>query len=77
MLIDVKVVPGSSKNELVKTEKGYRARVTCAPVDGKANEALVVLLSKEFGIPKSDIEIIKGRSNRNKTIRVDVRILQA
>ena len=68
MIIDIKVQPGASKNELIKTETGYRARIQCAPVDGKANEALITLLSKEFGIPKSDIEIIRGKTSRNKTI---------
>ena len=68
MIIDIKVQPGASKNELIKTETGYRARIQCAPVDGKANEALITLLSKEFGIPKSDIEIIRGKTSRNKTV---------
>jgi len=66
--IEVKVVPNSSKNELVKTETGYRARIRCAPVEGRANEALVALLAKELGVPKSDIEIVKGKTSRNKTV---------
>ena len=68
MRIEVKVVPNSSKNELVKTETGYRARIRCAPVEGRANEALVALLAKELGVPKSDIEIVKGKTSRNKTV---------
>ena len=68
MIIEIKVQPGASKNELIKTETGYRARIQCAPVDGKANEALITLLSKKFGIPKSDIEIIRGKTSRNKTV---------
>ena len=60
----------AAKNELVKTDTGYRARVQCAPVDGKANEALIKLLSKEFGVPKSAIKIVKGETGRNKTISI-------
>jgi uncharacterized protein (TIGR00251 family) len=68
MLLQIKVIPNASKTELVKTETGYKARIQCVPVDGKANDALIVLLSKKFGIPKSDIEITKGKASRNKTI---------
>ena len=68
MRIEVKVIPNSSRNELIKTENGYKARIQSAPVDGKANEALIALLSKELGFAKSDIEIVKGKTGRNKTI---------
>jgi len=39
-------------------------------VDGKANDALITLLSKEFGVAKNSIEIIKGKTSRNKTVLV-------
>ena len=66
--IEIKVIPNASRTELIKTETGYRARIQCAPVDGKANEALIKLLSDEFNMPKSDIEIIKGMTSKNKII---------
>jgi uncharacterized protein (TIGR00251 family) len=69
-LLQIKVIPNASKTELIEVETGYKARIQCAPVDGKANDALIVLLSKEFGIPKSDIEIIKGKTSRSKTVLV-------
>ena len=68
MIIQIKVIPNASKTELVKTDSGYMARIQCAPVDGKANAALIELLSKEFKIPKSDVEITKGHTGRNKTV---------
>jgi uncharacterized protein (TIGR00251 family) len=52
----------------VKTDSGYKARIQSVPVDGKANAALIELLSKEFKIPKSGVEIIKGHTGRNKTV---------
>ena len=63
-------MPSASKTELIKTEAGYRARLAAAPVDGKANEALIALLSKEFGVPKSSIEIIKGHTGKNKVVTI-------
>jgi len=70
MLIEIKVIPNASKTEFIKTETGYKVRLQAPPVDGKANEALIELLSKEFGVPKRDIEITKGATSRNKTIRI-------
>jgi uncharacterized protein (TIGR00251 family) len=68
MKIEIKVLPSASKTELLKTETGYRARIACAAVDGKANEALIALLAKEFGVPKSSVEIVRGKTSRNKTV---------
>jgi len=68
MQIQIKVTPNASKTELIKTETCYKARIQCPPVDGKANDALIMLLSKEFGVAKNSIEIIKGKTSRNKTI---------
>ena len=70
MRLEIKVIPGASKNELMKTETGYRAKLQAPPVDGKANDALVLLLSKEFGVPKRDIEIIKGQACRHKIVLI-------
>lgn len=70
MKLEIKVIPNASKTELIQTDEGYKARIKCAPVDGKANEALIELLSKEFGISKSSIQIIKGHTSRNKTVLI-------
>ena len=69
--LEIKVIPNAGKTELIKTETGYRARLAAPPVDGKANEALIALLSKKFGIPKRDIEIAKGAASRNKIIIIN------
>lgn len=68
MKIEIRVIPNAGKTELQKTDGGYKARITASPVDGKANEALIALLAKEFGAAKSDIEIIRGKTSKNKTV---------
>jgi len=68
--LHIKVTPNASKTELIKTEAGYKARIQCSPVDGKANDALIALLSKEFGVAKNSIEIVKGKTSRNKTVLI-------
>lgn len=44
--------------------------VTAAPEKGKANEALIKLLSEYFDIPKGVISIIRGETERNKLIEI-------
>ncbi len=71
MLLKIKVIPRSSKNELIPLEDGtYKLKLTAPPVDGEANEALMQFLSKEFAVPKSSIRIKKGETSRNKTIEI-------
>lgn len=70
-LIRVKVTPRSSKNRITGKEKDvYRVKVTSAPVEGKANEAVIALLAEELGVPKRDIEVVSGKTGRLKTIRI-------
>jgi uncharacterized protein YggU (UPF0235/DUF167 family) len=45
-----------------------RAYVTVAPENGKANKAVIALLSKALGLPKSSFTITHGLKNRDKTV---------
>lgn len=67
-MLEIRVTPNAGKSELIKTEAGIKARLASPPVDGKANDELIRLLSKELKIAKSNIEIIKGETSRNKTV---------
>ena len=48
--------------------------LTAVPGDGRANAELVKLLSKELGVSKSRISIIKGKKNKEKIIRINDKI---
>ncbi len=45
-----------------------KASVTAVPEKGKANSALIKLLSKEWKLAKSHFEVISGETDRNKTL---------
>ncbi|MCP5504234.1 MAG: DUF167 domain-containing protein [Chlamydiales bacterium] len=71
MKISVKVLPKSSKNEIVGWENDVlKVRLTAVPEKGKANEALISLLAKEYGVPKSAITILKGTSSQRKVVEI-------
>lgn len=68
----VHLTPRSSK-EAVGGLYGdaLKIKVKAPPVDGKANEALLKLLSKKIGVPAAKISIASGLTGRTKTIRVE------
>ena len=71
MTFDVRVVPRSSRSEIVGEHDGaLKVRITSPPVDGAANAELVKLLSKRFGVSKSDIEIVAGETSKCKRIKI-------
>jgi len=47
-----------------------KASVTAPPVEGRANDALLGLLAKSWGVPRRDLAIVGGAKSRNKTVHV-------
>jgi uncharacterized protein (TIGR00251 family) len=45
--------------------------VAAAPVDGRANRAVIEELSRFFGIPKGRIRIARGETSRNKQVAIE------
>ena len=68
ILVNIKIVPNSSKNDIVLEEEFVKVKITAQPIEGKANKALVEFLSKKFKIPKTSIEIVKGETTKEKTL---------
>ena len=70
--IEARIIPKSSRNEIVSGEDSMvKIKVTSPPVDGKANKAVVDLLSKQCKVTKKDVQIISGEKSRNKKIRIN------
>ena len=47
-----------------------KASVTAPPVEDRANEALLQLLAKEWGLPRRELAVVGGRRSRNKLVHV-------
>lgn len=69
-LLNVKVHPKSSKKCVKITDEFVEIYVTDPPEKGKANAEVIKLLSKEFNVSKSSIEIIKGETARLKKVLI-------
>jgi uncharacterized protein (TIGR00251 family) len=68
--IELRVQPRARRAALESTGGALKASVTAPPEDGKANDAVVALLSEEWRLPKSVFSVIKGASARSKTLSV-------
>lgn len=67
----VKIVPKSHRSEIVGWENGeLKIRLKAIPEGGKANDALLEFLSDALYIPKTRIEILRGKSNPHKLVRL-------
>lgn len=72
LLITLKIIPNSSRNELIIDENFIKVKLTAQPIENKANKALVEYISKSLKVPKSNIEIVKGNTSKDKTVFISV-----
>ncbi|HWQ03850.1 MAG TPA: DUF167 domain-containing protein [Longilinea sp.] len=70
--ITVRVTARSSKNEIqgILDDGTIKVRITSAPVDGHANETLIRFLADLLDVNTGQIEIIAGKSGRDKLISI-------
>lgn len=72
MKIFVKAKPKSKKDELEKiSENTFVAKVREAPEKGRANQAIIKLLSEYFKTPRQNIRIISGETSKIKIIEIN------
>jgi len=70
--INVRVSPGSPRTAVVGSYRdGWKLRVAAPPESGKANDAVLRLLAKVLSLPVQRVEIVAGRTSRNKIVEVD------
>ena len=70
IIFTLRILPNSSKNEIIKADGAIKVKITAPPVDVKANKALLEFLSKTFKIPKTSFSIVKGETSKDKTLSV-------
>lgn len=69
--LNMKVVPGSSRNQIVGwLGDALKIKVTAPPEKGQANEAVIELLAEALGLSSKDIEIESGHSSPSKIIAI-------
>lgn len=74
MKLYITLKPSAKQDEIVKLEGcRYKVSVKAPAKEGKANKALIKLLSRTFKVPGRDIEILRGIKSRQKTVGIKKR----
>jgi len=68
--LQIKVIPNSSKNEIIFEQNFVKIKLTAPPVENNANKALIEFLAKKLKTAKSNIQIIKGETSKEKTLLI-------
>ncbi len=73
VLLQLSVMPNAKRTEVDGLHDGaLRVRLAAPAIDGRANEALVAWLAKSLGVPKRDVEVLRGESSRRKQVAIAV-----
>ena len=76
LTVTIRLTPKSSRAAIEGVERlsdgraVLKVRVRSAPEDGKANDALLRMLSKALGAPQKCVSLVSGATSRVKTIRI-------
>lgn len=75
--LPVRLTPGASADRIdgwdvdAEGRPVLKVRVRARPVEGEANAALLKLLAKSLGVPKSAVSLDRGGQSRTKMIAID------
>jgi len=71
LVVNILGKPSASKDAIGKPfGKQLKVSVAAAPVAGRATDHMVLFLATQFGVTAADIEVVFGRMNVNKQIRI-------
>jgi len=72
LLLHLKIQPNASSSKIAGQHgQRLKIRLQSPPQNGKANRELLRFLSKLLKIPKSSLDLIRGQTSRDKTIRIE------
>ena len=70
-LLTLRVAPKSSQDAVVGWHGGaLKIKVRAAPENGRANAAVIKLLSAALGVPQKSVVIESGETSRHKCVRI-------
>jgi uncharacterized protein YggU (UPF0235/DUF167 family) len=71
-VLSIKVKPGARRSALTQqADGGWLAEVAAPPVDGQANDALLCLVARHFGLRRAQVRLKSGASSRMKRVALE------
>src|SRR5437764_5511672 len=69
--VRLRVAPGAARNGVVgRHGDAWKVRVTAPAESGRANEAVVRLLSDTCALPRTSVTLVSGHSARDKIVEL-------
>jgi uncharacterized protein (TIGR00251 family) len=74
--VAIRLSPRAKTNRLLSVvtmaegRHAIKASVTAPPQDGRANEALLQLVSEAWRLPRASLAVVAGAASRNKTVSI-------
>ncbi len=69
--VDIHVMPNAARTQIQGLHDGaLKVRLHAPPVDGKANEALLVWMAEVLGIPRAAVVLLRGAGARQKRLGI-------
>lgn len=67
----LRVSPGAARTELAgRFGDAWKVRVSAAPERGRANDAVLDLLSDRLGVPRGRLSLVSGHGSRDKVVEL-------
>ena len=72
--LSIRARPGAPRSKFVSTlaDGSLKIDIAEAAEGGTANEALARFLAKSFGVHRSQVEVLSGKTSRRKLVRISV-----
>jgi len=68
----LRVSPGANRSAVIgRHGAGWKVRVAAAPERGRANDAVVELLSTALDVPRPRVRLVSGASVRDKIVELE------
>ena len=69
--IAVRVQPRAGRDRVVGAHGGaLKVQVSAPPVEGAANQAVIIVLAEWLGVPRRSVAVLRGHSGRDKLIEI-------
>jgi uncharacterized protein len=67
----LRVSPGAGRAAIVgRYGEAWKVRVTAAPEDGRANDAVLRLLADVLAVPRAALTLVSGHGGRDKIVEL-------
>jgi len=71
IVLTLHVQPSAKRSEFAGAHgDALKLKLAAPPVEGKANAELIRFIAAAFGVPRRNVELVRGETSRAKMVRV-------